>query len=207
MGHNPSEYRSPTRPVEQVSWEDCQEFIARWNELREGLKLSLPSEAQWEYACRAGTTAATYAGDLSILGENNAPVLDPIAWYGGNSGVDFELDDGWDISDWPEKQYDLKKGGTHPVGLKAPNGWGLYEMLGNVFEWCQDEWTVDRNTTTEGGGASSHRVVRGGSWYVTARNVRAAHRNAYDPGRRNGNLGFRCGEFRAGEEERAAEPA
>src|SRR5262249_12534536 len=138
MGENPSYFRSSTRPVEQVSWNDCQEFVKKLNGSLDGLALALPSEAQWEYSCRAGTSTPTYAGDLNILGENNAPVLDGIAWYGGNCGVDFDLDNGVDISSWEEKQYDRVKGGTHAVGGKAPNGWGLYDMLGNVWEWCQD---------------------------------------------------------------------
>src|SRR5205823_5615520 len=103
--------RSPTRPVEQVSWDDCRSFVDRLNARLEGLVMSLPSEAQWEYACRAGTTSATYAGDLEIVGMNNAPVLDEIAWYSGNCGVEFELDNGYDASGWSEKQYEFSRGG------------------------------------------------------------------------------------------------
>ena len=138
MGRNPSRFQSPTRPVENVSWDDVQAFLEKINEQIPDLNLTLPTEAQWEHACRAGTDTATYAGPLPILGANNAPALDEIAWYGGNSGVDFELDNGWDSSSWPEKQYDHQRAGTHPVAQKTPNAWGLYDMLGNVWEWCHD---------------------------------------------------------------------
>ena len=141
MGDNPSFFRSPIRPVEQVSWDEAGAFVGRLNGMLDGLELSLPSEAQWEYACRAGTTGATYAGDLEIKGQNHALVLDGIAWYGGNCGVDFELTDGYDTSSWPEKQYEFKTGGSHPVAGKAPNPWGLYDMLGNVWEWCLDKYS------------------------------------------------------------------
>jgi formylglycine-generating enzyme required for sulfatase activity len=193
MEENPSRFRSPTRPVEQVSWEDCQAFVERLNDWLEGLVLSLPSESQWEYACRAGTTRATYAGDPEILGHRNAPLLDEIAWYGGNCGVDYELAEGFDISSWPEKQYDSETGGTHPVGRKAPNAWGLYDMLGNVWEWCMDKWSED-----PGAPASAVRVIRGGSWRGDAGIVRAAYRYGLVPGYRGYYLGFRCGEFQAG---------
>ena len=140
MGENPSRFKSPTRPVEQVSWHDVQDFLTQINARLPGLDLVLPSEAQWEYACRAGTETAIYTGDLAILGVCNAPALDPIAWYGGNSGVDFDLKDGHDSSNWPGKQYPHTRAGTRPVGLKWVNPWGLYDMLGKVWEWTQDHW-------------------------------------------------------------------
>jgi formylglycine-generating enzyme required for sulfatase activity len=179
MGGNPSRFVSPTRPVEQVSFEDAERFLARVNERVPKLDLVLPSEAQWEYACRAGTETASYAGAMSIVGEHNAPVLDAIAWYGGNSGIGFELENGEDSSDWPEKQYDHAKAGTRPVGLKAPNPWGLHDMLGNVWEW----------TGTAG---AADRVFRGGSWHGHARSVRAASRSHSAPSYRDGRNGFRC---------------
>jgi formylglycine-generating enzyme required for sulfatase activity len=196
---NPSRFKSPTRPVEQVTFADVQRFISRLNDRVPRLELSLPSEAQWEYACRAGTEAATYAGTMPILGENNAPVLDQIAWYGGNSGVGFELDDGFVSGGWREKQYPHERAGTRLVKSKAANPWGLYDMLGNVLEWCADEWhdTYDGVPTdgsawldSEGGAAS--RVVRGGSWDFVARYVRAAFRLHLGPAVRGSYLGFRC---------------
>jgi formylglycine-generating enzyme required for sulfatase activity len=195
MGANPSRFRSADRPVESVSWEDCQEFLALINQQVPGLELVLPTEAQWEYACRAGTQTATYAGDLRILGESNAPALDAIAWYGGNSGVDFELDNGWNSSEWPEKQYEHTRAGSHPVTRKQPNPWGLYDMLGNVSEWCSDwygdysdEIAIDPSGPADG----SQRVLRGASWIDSARMMRSARRSAIEPVSRNGPFGFRC---------------
>jgi len=196
-GRNPSRFKSGTRPVEQVSFDDVSRFLTGLNALRPGLALRLPSEAEWEYACRAGTGTATYAGKLEILGTNNAPVLDPIAWYGGNSGVDFELKNGVDSSDWPEKQYDHRRAGTHPVSLKRANAWGLHDMLGNVWEWCADAWhgtlrgiPVD-GAARMGDSNAAPRVVRGGAWFDDPRDLRSANRNRNSPDLRSGDLGFR----------------
>ena len=189
-GENPSQFTDPERPVEQVSWEDCGTFTARVAERVEGLRLSLPTEAEWEYACRAGTRTATYAGDLEIQGDCNAPVLDPIAWYGGNCNVEFDLEDGDDMSEWPEKQHEFAKGGSRKVGRKEPNAWGLHDMLGNVWEWCRDEWRPDYRQETEADTAK--RVIRGGSWCDVARFVRAAGRDWIPPSVRILYLGFRC---------------
>ena len=217
MGENPSRFVSGDRPVEQVSWFDavrfCNALSARLDlplayrvgeggepdvELlvdSEGFRL--PTEAEWEYACRAGTKTATWRGNLDIIGERNAPVLDEIAWYGGNSGVDFELDNGVDSSGWPEKQYDHSRAGTHPVAQKLPNPWGLYDMLGNVYEWCADHSEFPPEAYSESARTNpvqlrgSLRVFRGGSWLNYARYVRAAYRDADAPGDRSGSLGFR----------------
>ena len=197
MGDNPSRFKSATRPVEQVSYESVQDFLVRINEKVCGLNLELPSEAQWEYACRASTSTALYTGGITILGERNAPALDPIAWYGGNSGEGFELDNGEDCKNWPEKQYPHEKTGTHPVGLKRPNAWGLHDMLGNVWEWCADDWQNSYDGAPTDGSVwratdKSERVVRGGSWSGNARGVRAAYRHGRRPDDRSFNLGFRC---------------
>ena len=194
MGENPSRFQSPDRPVEQVSWEESQKFFTRINKLMPGLDLCLPTEAQWEYACRAGSDTATYAGPLDILGECNAPALDPIAWYTGNSGVEFELDNGYDSSEWPNKQYDHRGAGTHPVARRKPNAWGLYDILGNVWEWCHDGLRkYERGNVTDPVGPidDAERALRGGSWSSYARSVRCALRLANHPGHRYGSFGFR----------------
>nr|VFK16672.1 MAG: Formylglycine-generating enzyme, required for sulfatase activity, contains SUMF1/FGE domain [Candidatus Kentron sp. LPFa]VFK32470.1 MAG: Formylglycine-generating enzyme, required for sulfatase activity, contains SUMF1/FGE domain [Candidatus Kentron sp. LPFa] len=196
MGNNPSRFQSPARPVESVSWSEASEFMERINERIPGLDLALPTEAQWEYACRAGSETATYAGPLDIPGVNNAPILDAIAWYGGNSGIGFELDNGYDSSDWREKQYDHGRAGTHPVAGKRANPWGLYDMLGNVWEWCRDgrrDYAPETIIDPMGPMAIGvTRMVRGGSWYYFARYARSASRFRYLPSVRLDRLGFRC---------------
>ena len=190
---NPSRFKSTGRPVENVSWEDAQRFTRRMNELVPGLHLTLPTEAQWEYACRADSRTATYAGDLEVVGEDNAPVLDEIAWYGGNCGVDFDLPDG-EYADWPEKRCEFASGGTRPVGVKKPNRWGLYDMLGNVWEWCNDgnrEYGAEQ-VCDPVGTRGANRGIRGGCWSDSAWDVRAAFRDWLVPSVRVDSLGFRC---------------
>lgn len=190
MGENPSRFVSPQRPVERVSWEDCQRFLETVNERQQGLELRLQSEKEWERACRAGTRTATWIGDLEILGVNNAPILDEIAWYGENSGVDFDLEEGEGSSGWPDKQYPHELAGTREVKRKRPNSWGLYDMLGNVYEWCSDVWSdPGQDPGDDEGGAL--RVIRGGSWVTYARFVWAAYHFGIHPGVRYRHLGFR----------------
>jgi sulfatase modifying factor 1 len=191
MGANPSRFKSPRRPVEQVNWDDVQEFLRRLEERWPGAGASLPTETQWEYACRAGTTTSTFAGELEILGSNNGPLLDAIAWYGGNSGFGFDLENGYDSSDWPEKQHSHERAGTRIVGLKRPNAWRLFDMLGNVWEWCADPSREDSEIAVEPDAMGSNRVIRGGSWFNLARLVRAASRSWSAPGARGDDLGFR----------------
>ncbi len=198
MGENPSHFQSPERPVEQVSWKEVQGFLARIAERIPDLRLSLPTEAQWERACRAGTDTALYTGPIEILGDANAPALDPIAWYGGNSAQGFELENGY-APDWlSDFQYPKGKAGTHPVKGKAPNAWGLHDMLGNVWEWVQDAWHDDYQgapadgSAREGDSPGAFRVFRGGAWHGKARSCRCASRSRYSPDYRLDFLGFRC---------------
>jgi formylglycine-generating enzyme required for sulfatase activity len=194
MGSNPSKFQHVDRPVEQVSWNNCAAFIAKLNHQVVGIGMRLPTEVEWEHACRAGTTTSTWMGEPEIIGPNNATLLDAIAWYSGNSGVGFELENGIDSSNWHEKQYPHTTAGTRPVGLKAANPLGLRDMLGNVWEWCSD-WRGDYDaspavdpTTPEKG---TYRVLRGGSWSSEAGRVRAAARSAYDPDDDGFDIGFR----------------
>lgn len=164
MGNNPSLFTGDSRrPVEQVSWDDCQNFIRELNRIT-GQKFHLPTEAQWEYAARGGSKSShsKYSGSHSI---------DYVAWYDGNSG---------------DK--------THPVATKQANELGIYDMSGNVWEWCADWYgTYGNNAQTNPTGPTSgqSRVLRGGSWYSNARLCRTSNRGNYDPTRRILNYGLR----------------
>ena len=195
MGENPARFRAAgtNAPVETVSWDDAQAFVRRLCK-REGVPegtYRLPTEAEWEYACRAGTTTATCAGDIEILGERNAPVLDAIAWYGGNSGVGYE---GYSAETWQETQFAFDDAGTHPVGAKHPNAWGLHDAIGNVWEWCED-WIAlypeEPATDPRGPETGPGRVARGGAWSSPARRCRAAMRGAGPADVRGYDMGLR----------------
>jgi formylglycine-generating enzyme required for sulfatase activity len=196
MGSDPSYFKNAgaNAPVEQVSWNDAKEFLQKLNQRSTAFTYRLPSEAEWEYACRAGTSTATYAGSLRILGANNGPALDPIAWYGGNSGVEYA--GAYDSSKLPEKQEAHTQAGTHLVGQKRANAWGLHDMLGNVWEWCEDIWHAKYDGAPVDGSAwvdssGSIRVIRGGSWSSGPGGVRSALHNAIDPVVRNSDIGLR----------------
>jgi formylglycine-generating enzyme required for sulfatase activity len=212
MGENPSQLADPAhldRPVESVDWNQATRFCALLEErlqraglADDGLCFRLPTEAEWEHACRAGTQTATYAGDLTLRGECDAPELDAIAWYGGNSGVGYDLAGGADSSAWPNKQHPHSKAGTRVVKQKAPNAWGLCDTLGNVWEWCADavkfgEGYAGGARVDPLGQAGPARAYRGGSWWFDAQDARAAFRDARDPSRRDGFLGLRLSRGRA----------
>ena len=172
MGSNPSYFKNCGEdcPVERVSWNDVQAFIRKLNARSGGRRYRLPTEAEWEYAARGGTSSDTYAGDLTKP-RGKDPVLNRIAWCDENNG-----------------------GRTHRVGRKAPNAFGLHDMLGNVWEWVGD-WHGDYpgGTVTDpvGPASGSSRVYRGGSWLIIAGYCRSAIRSRYSPGYRNIGQGFR----------------
>ena len=154
----------------------------------------LPTEAEWEYAARAGSKTAIYTGNITIKGINNAPELDRIAWYGGNSGYGYPYSTGYDSSEWTETQYTVSRSGTRTVGEKMPNGYGLYDILGNVWEWCWDwygDYPTVRQTDPVGPSGGSYRVFRGGSWIIGARYLRSAYRSYSTPSSRDDSLGLR----------------
>ncbi|MBQ6617721.1 MAG: ankyrin repeat domain-containing protein [Thermoguttaceae bacterium] len=171
MGTNPSHFKGDDLPVEQVSWNDCQEFCQKCAEL--GMPVQLPTEAQWEYACRAGGTTAYFWGN-SLNGD--------MANCDGNYPYGTKT-----------RGNNLEK--TTPVASYKPNSWGLYDMHGNVWEWCQDwygEYPSGDVTDPTGASYGSSRVNRGGGWGESASACRSAQRNALSPNRQYDSLGFRC---------------
>lgn len=190
-------------PMYLVSWVDAMKFCEALNRrerqagrLPKGYVYRLPTDAEWEYAARAGTTGAIYKGTLEILGQSNAPALDPLAWYAGNSTVGY-VGRGFDIDYRPERQYSASAiGGPRQVGSKEANAWGLYDMIGNVWEWAMDwyERPLPGGEVVDPRGPASgiRRVVRGGGWNNPVFDNRSAQRFGVNPeGGRLINLGFR----------------
>ena len=163
MGSNPSYYEGSNLPVENVSWNDCQEFITKLNAMT-GQKFRLPTEAEWEFAARGGNNSKGY----KYSGSNN---IDDVAWYYGNSGSN-----------------------THAVKTKQPNELGIYDMSGNVWEWCSDwygDYSSNARTNPTGPSTGSFRVYRGGSWSDHARSCRVSTRGSDSPDYRDCDLGLR----------------
>jgi formylglycine-generating enzyme required for sulfatase activity len=177
LSATPSQYGgNADRPVEKVSWDDIQKFLTRLNaqeagNIPAGWSYVLPTEAQWEYACRAGTTTAYSWGDSITSDDAN------YNWDGDwNTGADFKQ--------------------TRDVGQYSANPWGFFDMHGNVWEWTADwyaAYSSGAQTDPEGPATGSSRVYRGGSWSLTGTSLRSASRNYYYPGYRNNNIGFRVG--------------
>ena len=171
MGSNPSYYKGDSRPVEEVSWEDCQTFIRKLNELT-GKKFRLPTEAEWEFAARGGTKSAGY----KYSGSND---INAVAWYDVNA-----FDKGKSSPDY----------GTHVVKTKKPNELGIYDMSGNVWEWCSDwygKYIDAAQTDPQGPHTGSSRVDRGGGWSNYAWHCRSSYRDHSSPDGRYSNLGLR----------------
>ncbi len=170
MGNNPSNFKGEKRPVESVSWNDAVKFCEKLSNLTKQT-YRLPSEAEWEYACRAGTTTPFYFGET---------ITTDLANYDGNSTY----------GSGPKGKY---RGETTEVGIFPPNAFGLYDMHGNVYEWCADNWHDNyENAPTDSSvwkNTNKNRVLRGGSWYYFPVNTRAAFRNWY--GNPNYDTGFR----------------
>lgn len=163
MGNNPSVYKGVRRPVENVSWDDCQKFIRKLNSLT-GKKFRLPTEAEWEYAARGGNKSKRY----KYSGSNN---IGDVAWY------DVNINDN-----------------THSVGQKSPNELGIYDMSGNVWEWCED-WYGDYNSSTQnnplGTANGPGRVRRGGGWGNGSGDCRVSYRSYYTPINGSNIIGLR----------------
>lgn len=165
MDSNPSRHRGAKLPVEDVSWNDCQRFLRKLS-AKTGRQFVLPTEAQWEFACRAGTTTPWYFGDRETA-------LPDHGWVGANA-----------------------QGRTHPVGMKPPNPWGLHDLYGNVWEWVADWYANPYPTgdaiDPAGPATGTARVLRGGAWGDDAWQARSAYRNSMGPDQGNPGSGFRC---------------
>lgn len=192
MGSNPSRFKGEDKPVESVNWSDVQEFLLRLNQIT-GKNFRLPTEAEWEYAARGGTNTALYNGENLVIQYINddgdiSPNLDALAWYPGNC-------------DYPNVET-----GPRPVKRKIPNAYGLYDMLGNVREWCQDWYDVgyyfnSPSVNPQGPSSSnrelkeyqgkSFRVTRGGCWRYRPICHRVSDRGGDDPDEKNDAIGFR----------------
>ena len=166
MGSNPSYFKGSNRPVECVSWDDCQEFLSRLNRIT-GERFRLPTEAEWEYAARGGSRSRGYK-------------------YSGSDNI-------YDVA-WFEKNSNDKGSSTHAVATKLPNELGLYDMSGNVWEWCSDwygTYSSSAQSNPTGPSTGSLRVRRGGSWCLNARDCRVSLRFNFSPGGRSYYLGLR----------------
>ena len=164
MGSNPSGFKGAKNPVENVNWDDCQMFLLELQGKVPGYSFRLPTEAEWEYACRAGSTTRYCYGDDAVR-------LGAYAWYKDNSD---------------ER--------AHPVGEKRPNMWGLYDMHGSVREWCADwygHYPKSEVTDPTGPVSGSRRLLRGGSWHISATYCRSAGRIDNYPSSCVSNIGLR----------------
>ena len=176
MGNNPSRFKGASRPVEMVNWNDAVEFCQKLSQ-KTGRDYRLPSEAEWEYACRAGTTTPFSFGET---------ITTDLANYNGDSTY----------GNAPKGKFRRE---TTDVGIFPPNAFGLYDMHGNVWEWCADYGHKNYNgAPTDGsawtsGGNSGKRLLRGGDWYFNPKNCRSAFRFYFEPDRRFHNIGFRLG--------------
>ena len=176
VGNNPSKFKDPNKPVESVSWDDAVKFCEILNKkysryIPSGYKFDLPTEAQWEYACRAGTNTPLNNGKNLTTINGACPNLNEIAWYDKNAN-----------------------GTTHKVGQKKPNTWGIYDMHGNVWEWCKDlygEYPTEYVTDPAGAKSGSSRVYRGGSWGNNASFSRSSYRCSSESDLKRMRLGFR----------------
>lgn len=187
-------------PIYNITWFEAVEFCKRLTErekaagrIPDGYEFRLPTEAEWEYACRAGTDTIIPNGKAyKILGMNNIPALDDIAWYGGNSSVGFN-GRGVDTANWKEKQYLGGWAFAREVKGKQPNNWGFYDMIGNVSEWCFDWYLHYPSSVTNpiGPHTGSVRIVRGGGWTSGKYNCFSARRYGESPYTREWNIGFR----------------